>query len=248
MSTATYQGVCSNPLAETPGEMAARLVDGLLEQLVVAASAVAKHPFGNSATMDSIVGTGANSIAGTNDDWPEIRATLGGDGDAYGRLVERYQETIASQMWRFCRQRAICEELTHEVFVEAFMSLRKYRGDAPLVHWLRRIATRVGYRYYKRQAARRSENTIALQDWDQSAVPVQSTGESQPSETAEAAALVHAMLAKLPPRDRLVLTLMYLQDCSVAEAADMIGWSQTMVKVQAFRARKKLKKLCEAKL
>lgn len=179
----------------------------------------------------------------TVDDWPNIRATLGGDGDAYADLVRKYQQTIAAQMWRFCRERGTCEELTHEVFVEAYLSLRRYRGDAPLVHWLRKIATRVGYRYYKQQAARRAEATIPLQDWDQS--------RGEPSagitaiEQADAAAHVHALLAKLPPRDRLVLTLIYLEESTIAEAAALTGWSETMVKVQAHRARKKLKKLSE---
>jgi RNA polymerase sigma-70 factor (ECF subfamily) len=181
----------------------------------------------------------------TSEDWGDIRSTLRGDGEAYARLVRKFQDTIAAQMWRFCRQRGACEELTHEVFVEAYMSLRRYRGDAPLVHWLRRIATRVGYRYYKRQASRRAENTIGLQEWDQSTAPAETKNHL---DTIEAAATVHALLAKLPPRDRLVLTLIYLEECSVAEAAELIGWSQTMVKVQAHRARKKLKKLCDAQL
>jgi RNA polymerase sigma-70 factor (ECF subfamily) len=41
----------------------------------------------------------------------------------------------------------------------------------------------------------------------------------------------------------LVLTLFYLEGCAVAEIARLTGWSQTMVKVQAFRARNRLKKL-----
>jgi RNA polymerase sigma-70 factor, ECF subfamily len=37
--------------------------------------------------------------------------------------------------------------------------------------------------------------------------------------------------------------LIYLEEHSVATTADLLGWSETMVKVQAFRARRKLKKL-----
>jgi RNA polymerase sigma-70 factor (ECF subfamily) len=58
---------------------------------------------------------------------------------------------------------------------------------------------------------------------------------------------VAAALEQLPPRDRLVLTLLYLESRSVAEAADLAGWSQTMVKVQAYRARGKLRKLLETR-
>ena len=48
---------------------------------------------------------------------------------------------------------------------------------------------------------------------------------------------------KLPPRDRLVLLLRYVEEHSVQETADLTGWTQTMVKVQSWRARQKLKKL-----
>lgn len=172
-------------------------------------------------------------------DWTDIAETLGGNGQAYGRLVSRYQDQIASQMWRLSRQKADCEQLVHEVFVEAYMSLRAYKGRAPFLHWLRRIATRVGYRYWKQQARLRKQSSVPIQDWHRSVEPVN-------NDSAEAAAtLVHSLLAELPPRDRLVLTLIYLEECSVAQAAELSGWSQTMVKVQAHRARKKLKKLLD---
>jgi RNA polymerase sigma-70 factor (ECF subfamily) len=56
---------------------------------------------------------------------------------------------------------------------------------------------------------------------------------------------VAVVLEQLAPRDRLVLTLLYLESRSVAEAADLAGWSESMVKVQAHRARKRFRKLLE---
>ena len=188
----------------------------------------------------SALGQHADDAAQVSDvDWTDIADTLGGDGQAYGRIVSRYQDQIASQMWRLSRQKADCEQLVHEVFVEAYMSLRAYKGRAPFLHWLRRIATRVGYRYWKQQARLRKQSSVPIQDWHRSVEPVN-------NDSAEAAAsLVHSLLDELPPRDRLVLTLIYLEECSVAQAAELSGWSQTMVKVQAHRARKKLKKLLD---
>jgi RNA polymerase sigma-70 factor (ECF subfamily) len=57
--------------------------------------------------------------------------------------------------------------------------------------------------------------------------------------------LLHDLLAQLPPRDRLVLTLRYLDQCDVEQTARRIGWTKTMVKVQTMRARKRLQKLIE---
>lgn len=173
-------------------------------------------------------------------DTEEIRAARGGDGTAYARLVEKYQGGIASYLWRFSRDAGIVEELTQEVFVEAYFSLHGFRATGPFLHWLKQIATRVGYRYWKRRQKDRRNVQLGEEQWPQ----MPHEGE-QPEAASEAAQIVHLLLEKLPPRDRLVLTLLYLQGHSVEEAAQLSGWSRTMVKVQAFRARGKLKKLME---
>jgi RNA polymerase sigma-70 factor (ECF subfamily) len=173
-------------------------------------------------------------------DAEEIRAALGGDHAAYGRLIERHQEAIGAYLWRFTRDPTIHEELVQELFVEAYFGLRGYRGEGRFPHWLKRIATRVGYRYWKRRE--RDRRHVPLQDdvWS----TVSRDGASQCASN-EAAQIVHSVLERLPPRDRLVLTLLYLQGHSVAEAAELSGWTRMMVKVQAFRARGKLKRLLE---
>ena len=199
--------------------------------------ALALRPTSPTQASPSVVAS-SQAIAA---DWGDVQASLRGDGEAYARLVHRYQHEIAGYLWRFTRDRSQWEELVHDVFVEAYLSLRGYRGSAPLLHWLRKIATRVGYRWWQQKARRRSE-AAELQDWD---LVVAEDGRE--ATAAEAAAVVHALLARLSARDRLVLTLLYLEECSVAEAAQMSGWSQTMVKVQAFRARNRLKKLLESR-
>jgi len=173
-------------------------------------------------------------------DWADVQASLGGDQDAYARLVRRYQQTIGVTMWRFTRQRQLWEELVHDVFVEAYMGLNGYQGRAPFAHWLRRIATRVGYRYWKNR--RRREREVPLDETTAAASGVDHARSAQ----CAAAEAVHELLARLAPRDRLVMTLMYLEQCSVAEIADLTGWSESLVKVQAFRARRRLRRLWEA--
>lgn len=174
-------------------------------------------------------------------EWGEVRRAIAGDGEAYGRLVRCHQQTIANYMWRFTRQRGPWEELVQDVFVEAYLSLRSYRGRAPLVHWLRKIATRVGYRYWKRRTRERAECRVPL-DPDECPAP-ESDDASDPQQAAKQ---VHRVLHRLAPRDRLVLTLFYLEESAVAEISALTGWSQTMVKVQLHRARGRLKRLLEA--
>lgn len=172
-------------------------------------------------------------------DAADIAAALAGDGEGFARLVARYQQEIANYMWRFTRQRTTYEELVQTAFVEAYLNLGGYRGSGPFGHWLKVIATRVGYRFWQEQARRRKRAEVSLEHSPQPAI---APGDPV---AAEAAELVFTLLQTLPPRDRLVLTLIYVEQRSTAEAAKLTGWSQVMVKVQAFRARKKLKKLLE---
>lgn len=182
------------------------------------------------------------NVAGPNGgDMEDIRLTLNGDGAAYARVVERCQAGISAQMWRFTRERAKHRELVQDVFVEAYLNLKTFRGKAPLGHWLARIGTRVGYRHWRKEARERSNQMVPLEDWDQ---PVWAEPESL--EPEKAAGMLHSLLELLPPRDRLVLMLRYVENRSIEETAELTGWTRTMVKVQAWRARNKLKKLFEA--
>ncbi|MBP8304861.1 MAG: sigma-70 family RNA polymerase sigma factor [Phycisphaerae bacterium] len=171
-------------------------------------------------------------------DRADIRESLGGDPAAYRRLVERHQAQVSKILWRFSRDRRVHEELVQDTFVEAYLSLRGFKGTAPFSHWLARIATRVGYQYWK-QASRPARTwSLTVEEWDRLADTQVST-----LQAGEVGALVHRLLEQLPPRDRLVLTLRYLEGCDVAQTARRIGWTQSMVKVQTLRARKKLEKL-----
>jgi RNA polymerase sigma-70 factor (ECF subfamily) len=183
------------------------------------------------ATVDSL-----------SNDLDDVKSTRRGDPDAYRRLIQRHQDRVARMLWRFSRDRRVHEELVQDVFVEAYLSLGGYNGKAPLDHWLARIATRVGYRYWKEKTRRKTAESFDIQEWDEA------VGDGQATETLEpdhAAALLHRLLEQMAPRDRLVLTLRYLEQCDVVETARRTGWTKTMVKVQTLRARNRLRKLVE---
>jgi RNA polymerase sigma-70 factor (ECF subfamily) len=165
----------------------------------------------------------------------DIAASINGDDDAYARLVRRCEAPITALMWRFSRDPAVCEELVQEVFVEAYFSLKSYRGDAPFLNWLRTIATRVGYRFWRG----REKRHLPLQDADAATAP------GDAPDRAEAGRIVHALLARLGRAERLVLTLMYFDGCSTRDIARRMGWSRAMVKMRAYRARKKLKLIAQ---
>ena len=169
-----------------------------------------------------------------NSDAQDITDALNGEEAAYARLLRRYEKEIARQMWRFTRDAETLESLVHDVFVEAYLSLPKFRAQAPFLHWLRRIATRVGYRHWKQNARwNRHEDTRYVAEIKNGLV----ADNPEPSEAAE---YVFYLLENLPIEDRLVLTLRYFEQCDTREIADRTSWSVAKVKIRAWRARKKL--------
>lgn len=170
-------------------------------------------------------------------DQSDVEQARSGDENAYARLIQRYENRIMTQMWRFARNRTIAEELVQDVFVEAYASLRTYRGDAPFLHWLGRIASRVGYRYLKKRAKARKH--VPLEEWDQA------TDARMQERESRAAAWVHDLLSRLDPEEQLILTLHYFEDRSMQEIAEQMNWNRDTVKMRAYRARQKIKEMIE---
>ncbi|MEW5803879.1 MAG: RNA polymerase sigma factor [bacterium] len=173
-------------------------------------------------------------------DLQDIEQSLANDQSAFERLVRRYQNAVSRWMWRFTRDQNILEELVQEVFIEVWKTLSAFQGKSGFQTWLFTIATRVGYRYWRSKAQekkRTAEVTARLIS------EMQQQEDLTPSDAAEA---LYELLATLPPRDRLVLTLLYFEDLDTREIALITGWTTVMVKVQAYRARNKLKNMLES--
>ena len=220
-------------------------LNGALRDAVLATEAPAAAA--DVAADETTAGGREQAVA---EDEADIRATLGGDGRAFARLVARHQHGVARHLLRFARDGGTLESLVQDTFVEAWSSLAGYRGRSSLQSWLLAIATRVGYRHWKREARGRRETALeALSPEERAELEAAAAAASTPGRPAAdpsvAAALVHRLLARLSPRDRLVITLLHLDGRSVAETAELTGWSRAMVKVQAFRARGRLRALLD---
>jgi RNA polymerase sigma-70 factor (ECF subfamily) len=174
-------------------------------------------------------------------DWRQCQDCLAGRNAACADLFKRHEPRVARLMWRFTRDRGAQAELVQEVFVQAYLSLPRLKDrGAPFEHWLVKIATRVGYQFWKSRARR--GKLVAIDAIDPPATPM--TDQMEPAEAAE---LLHKLLALLLPADRLVLTLMYFESSSIEEISSQSGWNTAMVKMRAYRARKRLRQMIEEK-
>ncbi len=137
------------------------------------------------------------------------------------------------------------EDLVQTVFMKVFTHLDQYEGRVPVEHWVSRIAVNTCLSALKSEKARPELRWADLCEQGQAVVESLVTGAEADGGTQAVAArdLVQELLARLRPADRLVLTLLHLEERSVAEVKALTGWSEALVKVRAFRARRKLRKI-----
>jgi RNA polymerase sigma-70 factor (ECF subfamily) len=123
--------------------------------------------------------------------------------------------------------------------------LPRFRGTKPFKHWLAKIAIRRCHDFWREYYQRREVPVSAIspecQFWLDHLLSDHSLEEAK--ERLEARDLLNWALGQLSAVDRIVLTLTYLDECSLAEAAALLGWSIARVKIQAYRARHKLRKI-----
>jgi RNA polymerase sigma-70 factor, ECF subfamily len=169
-----------------------------------------------------------------------VEATLGGDEHAFAELATRYKSRVFGIASRFARDSAELEDICQDVFVQAFFKLRQFRRDSPFEHWLMRITTFKCYDYLRKR--RRDGPVVSADALLESGFEPSAPEPPAPHPDLER---LHAALAQLSPKERLVITLLELEERSIQEISGLTGWSTSNVKVRAFRARATLRKLME---
>ncbi len=164
-----------------------------------------------------------------------------GDPHALDLLLRRHQADISRILWRFTRRPADLDDLVQDVLLRVLRNLGQWRNDQPFQHWLRRVTVNVGRDYCRRAATSRRWIQEASPD---PAAPTPEATEPAADPAARAAAgEVLSYLSRLPPNDRVLLTLHYLEGWDFRHIGDLLGWSAPVTKLRAFRARQRLRSL-----
>jgi len=166
------------------------------------------------------------------------------DQDAARKLVETLYPLVIRIVRAHLPRRVPEEDLSQEVFMKMFTRLDQYQGAMPFPHWVSRIAVTTCIDHLRAQKRRPEFRWADLSEAEAEVLDNVITNENDvsASDTLASRELVHKLLAQLKPDDRMVIQLLDLEQKTLAEIHELTGWSTTLIKVRAFRARRKLQK------
>jgi len=178
-----------------------------------------------------------------------VLRVLNGDVNAFEFLLIRYKDAVLKIVKKHVPYDDV-EETTHNVFLRAYQSLPTFKGKSGFRQWLSSIAVRTCYDFWRKTYRSREVPLSALtekhQKWLEEVIAEQSEQSiNEKGSQNEARELLDWALGRLSAEDRMVMELVYLEGLSGKEAADLLGWSVSNVKVRCFRSRKKLEKILE---
>jgi RNA polymerase sigma factor (sigma-70 family) len=166
------------------------------------------------------------------------------DQVAARELVEHLHPLVIRIARAHLPRRVAEEDLAQEIFLKMFTRIDQYQGAVPFTHWVSRIAVTTCIDHLRAQKRRPELRWADLSERETQVLDTAVSNENDvsPDDAVEARELVHKLLDRLNPQDRLVIQYLDLDQKTIAEISALTGWNQTLVKVRAFRARRKLQR------
>jgi len=177
------------------------------------------------------------------DDAILIDRITAGDQEAARALVERLRPTILKCIRRRLPKWTEEEDLVQMVFAKIFSRFHQFSGSVPLEHWVARIAINASLHQIDYEAVRPESRMSDLSEEQEAALHNRPVAGDDARERDYAHEAIDLLLARLKPDERLIITLLHIEQRSTREISRMTGLSISLVKVKAFRTRHKMRRL-----
>ncbi len=182
----------------------------------------------------------------TQSDKVIIKKVVGGDSQAFEEIILRYQARVFATVRKYARRENEVDDIAQEVFIKVFRKLHTYRAEAPFEHWIMRLTVRTCYDFLRKHQRNKENSFTELtdpeKDWLQDFLKAPEDNYSNQQGAKE---LVTRLMEMMSPSGQLILQLQEIEQKSVKEISEITGWSVSLVKVRAFRARKEMRKHLE---
>ena len=169
-----------------------------------------------------------------------------GDEKAFYELYEAYKSALLNFAYRFCQDRRIAEELSHEVFLRVYKTAATYRPEAKFSTWVYRIATNICLNEMRSGKYTYEREFFEWQGTDKKRgiEPVDPKTRKKTDDNIierEKQKAVRAAISMLPEKQRMALLLNVYEQLSYKEIGQRISCSEGAVKSIIHRAKLALK-------
>jgi RNA polymerase sigma factor (sigma-70 family) len=167
------------------------------------------------------------------------------DQAAARELVDHLYPLVIRIVRSHLPRRVAEEDLAQDIFLKMFTRIDQFQGAVPFTHWVSRIAVTTCIDQLRAQKRRPEFRWADLSEKEADVLDnvLTSDNDVAPDDALEARELVNKLLGQLKPDDQMVIRLLDLEQKTIIEISALTGWNQSLVKVRAFRARRKLQKL-----
>lgn len=197
---------------------------------------------GAPAAVMNVTGP-ATKPAKAADDRELVRRAQGEDKEAFEELVRRHQHRVFAVAGGILRKREDVEDISQQVFVKAYFSLKRFDQRAAFSTWLYKITVNECWDLLRKKKVRPLLYEADLsEEQARQILGSEEKGQSAPdiSERLEARQRVDRLLEGLDERDRLMLILKEVEGFSIEEIAAVLELNANTVKVRLFRARRRV--------
>ena len=174
---------------------------------------------------------------------PDVRLMLQvreGDETSFSVLVQKHRNAVVHFLHRMVQEQAVAEELAQEVFFRVYRSRESYEATAKFTTWMYRVALNVAISHARSAKHSGAGHLEPLDDVHLETVAGEGSAHHEALERDERLAALQELVARLDALNR-ALVLLYLEDRSYAEIADVLGISETNVATKLNRIRQKLR-------
>jgi len=160
-----------------------------------------------------------------------------GDNAALELLFRRYVDRVWRYGWSVTRSRDAAEEVVQETFLRVVKSVGGFEGRSTFATWLFALTRSAAMEWLRRKHQDQQRRT------DPAILRLVTPDDQYEAEgdTKESSDAVRRAVAELPGAQRDAVVLCELVGMSIADAANVLGWGKSRVKVTLFRARRRLR-------
>lgn len=198
----------------------------------------------NEFISDAKKSVGNAIVSNCDLDWAIVQRVQNGEVSAFNQLVQKYRQSLFSIIYNMTGNREDATDITQEVFIKAFQSINRFRGQASFYTWIYRIAVNSSITFIKKAKKQRFINYETIDETLVSSEILEyftaKTKTEKGALLTELQEKLNEALQKLSPKHRLVVILHEVEGMNHKSIADIMKTSEGTVRSRLHYAKKML--------